>query len=367
MSERDPAAGTPAGPPEQDPRIEGEKHPVAKMIAIGIGASLIGIAITLLIDWFPESAAGSADQIDTVYDVLLICSVPVFVLVMTVAIYSVVRFRAMPGDMRDGAPIHGNTRLEVFWVTIPFLMVTALAIYGWIVLDDLEAKQPDELVVKVTGQQFTWSFEYPQEKVSSTELVLPKDRPVEFRIQTKDVIHSFWVPEFRLKSDAVPGLTTKIRLTPDRVGRYQVVCAELCGIGHSTMRQNVRVVARGEFDSWVQEQEQAAGGGAQGDADQGGGEAEGGGAPAADGEAIFAANGCGSCHTLAAANASGSVGPDLDKIEPATEAFIRESIVTPNKDVAQGFPADVMPDDFGDKLSPADLDALVEYLLKAQK
>ena len=92
---------------------------------------------------------------------LLICSVPVFVLVMTIAIYSVVRFRAKPGDMRDGAPIHGNTRLEVIWVTIPFLMVTALAIYAWIVLDDIEAKQPNELVVNVTGQQFTWTFEYP--------------------------------------------------------------------------------------------------------------------------------------------------------------------------------------------------------------
>src|SRR5215203_2858114 len=264
MSERDPAAGDPAGPPEEDPRIHGERHPVARMIGLGIVASLVGIAIALAIDWFPKSAAGSADKIDTVYDVLLICSVPIFVLVMTVAIYSVVRFRAKPGDMRDGAPIHGNTRLEVIWVTIPFLMVTALAIYGWIVLDDLEAKQPDTLIVNVTGQQFTWSFDYPSEKVKSNQLVLPKDRPVEFRIHTKDVLHSFWVPEFRLKSDAVPGLTTKIRLTPDRIGRYQVVGAELCGIGHATMRQNVRVVPSTEFSSWLEGRKEAAGGGGGG-------------------------------------------------------------------------------------------------------
>src|SRR5688572_17983790 len=108
------------------------------MIGIGILASLVGIGISLLIDWFPEPAAGSANQIDTLYDVLLICSVPVFVLVMTIAIYSVVRFRAKPGDMGDGAPIHGNTRLEVFWVTVPFIMVTVLAVYGWVVLDDIE-------------------------------------------------------------------------------------------------------------------------------------------------------------------------------------------------------------------------------------
>jgi cytochrome c oxidase subunit II len=361
MSERDPAAGSPAGPPEEDPRIRGERHPVARMIALGIVASLVGIGISLLIDWFPESAAGSADKIDTVYDVLLICSVPVFVLVMTVAIYSVVRFRAMPGDMRDGAPIHGNTRLEVFWVTIPFLMVTALAIYGWIVLDDIEAKQPNTLIVKVTGQQFTWSFDYPSEKVHSTELVLPKDRPVEFRIHTKDVIHSFWVPEFRLKSDAVPGLTTKIRLTPNRLGHYQVVCAELCGIGHSTMRQDVRVVAPGAFNSWLDDQKQAAGGAA------GGGSAGGGGGGAPDGAAIFAANGCGSCHTLKPANATGTVGPDLDRVDKPTEAFIRQSIVDPNKVITKGFSPGIMPQDFGDKLSPGELDALVEYLLKAQK
>jgi cytochrome c oxidase subunit 2 len=258
MSERDPSAGTTEGPPQTDPRIEGEQHPVAKMLGLGALASAIGVAICLWIDWFPVNAAGDAGQIDTIYDVLLICSVPIFVLVMTIVIYSVIRFRARPGDMRDGPPIHGNTRLEVIWVTIPFLMVTALAVYGWVVLDDIEAKQPDALVVNVTGQQFTWTFEYPQEKVSSAGLVLPDGRPVEFRIKTNDVIHSFWVPEFRLKSDAVPGLTTKIRLTPDRVGRYQVVCAELCGLGHAAMRQNVRVVAPATFDAWLERQAEAA-------------------------------------------------------------------------------------------------------------
>ncbi len=257
MSEREPAAGTTEGPPETDPRIEGEQHPVARMLALGTVASVIGVVICLMIDWFPTDASGAADQIDTVYDVLLICSVPVFVLVMTIAVYSVIRFRAVPGDMRDGASIHGNSRLEVIWVTVPFLMVTALSIYAWVVLDDIEASQPNELVVNVTGQQFTWTFEYPGEEVSSTELVLPENQPVDFRIETNDVIHSFWVPEFRLKSDAVPGLTTKIRLTPDRIGRYQVVCAELCGIGHSTMRQNVRVVPEDEFDGWLEEQRAA--------------------------------------------------------------------------------------------------------------
>jgi cytochrome c oxidase subunit 2 len=367
VSERDPAAGTTGGPPEEDPRIEGEKHPVAKMIALGIVLSLIGIAIALAIPWFPTSAAKSANKIDTVYDVLLICSVPIFVLVMTVAIYSVVRFRAKPGDMRDGAPIHGNTRLEVIWVTVRCIMVSALAIYGWVTLDDLEAKQPNELIVNVTGRQFTWSFDYPGEKVQSNTLVLPKDRPVEFRIHTKDVLHSFWVPEFRLKSDAVPGLTTKIRLTPDRIGRYQVVCAELCGFGHATMRQNVSVVEPAAFDSWLSKQkQQAGGGGAQGggNASSGGG---GGGGSQPDGAAVFADNGCASCHTLAEANASGTVGPNLGKLAKPTAAFVHESIVNPNKQVEKGYQPNIMPQDFGKKLSKGELDALVDYILKGQE
>jgi cytochrome c oxidase subunit 2 len=229
------------------------------MIGIGLVASVIGVALTLWIDWFPTDASTGASDIDTLYDVLLIASVPIFVLVMAVALYSVYKFRARPGDMRDGAPIHGNTRLEIIWVTIPFIMVSALSIYGWIVLDDLEAKQPDQLVVNVTGEQFTWSFGYPGERVRANTLMLPKDRPVEFRVHTKDVIHSFWVPEFRLKSDAVPGLTTKVRLTPNRLGKYQVVCTELCGLGHATMRQVVRVVEPPVFDEWLTRQRDRAG------------------------------------------------------------------------------------------------------------
>jgi cytochrome c oxidase subunit 2 len=350
------------GPPETDPRIEGQKHPVGRMIGVGLLASLVGIAITLLMDWFPESASDSAGKIDTLYDVLLICSVPVFVLVMTVAIYSVVRFRAKPGDMGDGPPIHGNTRLEIIWVTIPFIMVTALAIYGWITLDDLEAKQKNEMVVNVTGQQFTWSFEYPSEKLQSKELYLPVDRPIEFRIQSKDVIHSFWVPQFRLKSDAVPGLTTRIRVTPDKPGRYEVVCAELCGLGHSTMRQFVHVLSASEFDSWVSKQRKAAGGGG------GGGGGGGKQAAAPNAEALFTSAGCSGCHTLKAAGATAKVGPDLGKLGKAANAkFIRTSIEDPNADVTKGYKPDIMPGNFSTQLSKEELDALVKYLLESQE
>jgi cytochrome c oxidase subunit 2 len=232
------------------------------MFAIGLVASGIGVAIALAIDWFPVNAAKSTKQIDTLWDVLLIVSVPVFVLVMTVAIYSVIRFRARPGDQRDGAPIHGNTRLEVVWVLIPFIIVSVLAAYAWIVLDNVEATKKNELHVRVISQQFAWHFQYPQYgKFTTDTLYLPKDRPVKFDVVTRDVLHSFWVPSFRLKTDAVPGLTTHIRLTPSRLGRYDVVCAELCGLGHSTMRQFATVVETPAFDTWLNRQKSSPGGG----------------------------------------------------------------------------------------------------------
>jgi len=255
-SEGTPPPGEPGHPKGEPP------HPLARMFGIGIVASLIGVAIALAIDWFPVNAAKSTKKVDTLYDVLLIVSVPIFVLVMTVAIYSVIRFRARPGDQGDGAPIHGNTRLEVVWVLIPTMIVSALAAYAWIVLDDVEAKQPNELHVRVIGQQFAWHYQYPQYgKFTTDTLYLPKDRPVKFDVTTRDVLHSFWVPSFRLKTDAVPGLTTHIRLTPSRIGAYDVVCAELCGFGHSTMRGFARVVGTPAFNSWIAKQKSGSAGG----------------------------------------------------------------------------------------------------------
>jgi cytochrome c oxidase subunit II len=244
-------------------RNDHEKHPIARMFGIGLIASVIGVAISLAIDWFPPAATKKAHEIDTLYDVLLIVSVPIFVLVMTVAIYSVVRFRARPGDTGDGAPIHGNTRLEIAWVAVPFIIVSVLAAYAWIVLNDVEAKQPQEMHVRVIGQQFAWHFQYLDEpgKPTTDTLYLPKDQSVKFDVVTRDVIHSFWVPSFRLKTDTVPGLTTHIRITPDKYGTFDVVCAELCGLGHSTMRQNAHVVSRPAFEAWLKQQKGGASGG----------------------------------------------------------------------------------------------------------
>ena len=342
------------------------KRPALGMALLSGVSTVVGIVIVLVIDWFPTQASTASDDIDTLWDVLMIASVPVFVLVMSVALYSIFAFRAQPGDLSDGKPIHGNTRLEVIWVTIPFVLVSALAIYGWVVLDDIEAKQKDPLIVNVTGQQFAWRFDYPEDgKVKSTGLVLPKDRPVEFNVRTDDVLHDFWVPQFRLKTDAVPDLTTKIRVTPSRLGTYDVVCAELCGIGHSTMRQTVRVVPQEEFDAWLAKEQQS---------ESDGGAAAAGGDEAAAGKELFTESGCNACHTLADADSSSQIGPSLDQLAADAEKFggqdgqspdeyVNTSITDPSAFVVPDFNDGIMPGDYAEQLSEQEIDSLVKYLL----
>jgi cytochrome c oxidase subunit II len=353
---------------------EDEGHQLREMLLIGAIASVIGIVAGLLIDWFPVSASGEAKQIDTVWDVLLIASVPIFVLVEVVVLYCVWKFRMRPGEEQlDGPPIHGNTRLEVIWTAIPAILLVALCTYAYIVLTDIEEAKADTMQVRVVGEQFAWTFYYPGpggREVASNQLYLPVDRPVKFTVQTKDVIHDFWVPAFRLKIDAVRGIDTSYRVTPDRVGTYPVVCAELCGLGHSTMRSTVRVVPRPDFDRWLADQRAKAGGGGGGGEEQGGGE-EGGGGAAADPRALFtqgAQPACGSCHTLAAAGTTAQTGPDLDDaLKGKDKAFIKESIEDPEAEITQGFSPGIMPDNYGQSLSPEEIDALVNYLSEETK
>jgi cytochrome c oxidase subunit 2 len=360
---------------------EDEGHQLREMLIIGAIASVIGIAAGLLIDWFPVSASGEAKQIDTVWDVLLIASVPIFVLVEVVVLYCVWKFRMRPGEEQlDGPPIHGNTRLEVIWTAIPAILLVALCTYAYIVLTDIEEAKADTMNVRVVGEQFAWTFYYPGpggKEVASNQLYLPVDRPVKFTVQTEDVIHDFWVPAFRLKIDAVRGIDTSYRVTPDRQGTYPVVCAELCGLGHSTMRSTVRVVPRADFDKWLTDLRAKAGGGGGGGGGEeaggggGGGEEAGGGGAAADGKALFtqgAQPACGSCHTLAAAGTTAQTGPDLDDVlKGKDKAFIKESIEDPEAEIARGFSPGIMPDNYGQSLSPEELDALVNYLSEETK
>jgi cytochrome c oxidase subunit 2 len=228
------------------------------MVLFGVVATAIGIVLALIIPWFPTKGSRQAGNIHTLYHVLLFASVPVFVLVETVVLFAVFRFRMRPGEeLKDGPPIHGNTRLEVVWTLAPTLLIIGLVTYSYTVLRSNEQTKPNELTVNVTARQFGFEFSYPQsngKQVVSPVLYLPVDRPVVFKLRALDVIHSFFVPDFSEKLDAVPGITTTLRVTPTRLGDYPAECTELCGAGHGLMRAGVRVVSAAQFQRWLQSQ-----------------------------------------------------------------------------------------------------------------
>jgi len=345
-----------AGPTPERPHA---RVNVGQMLLVGAIASALGIALGLLIDWFPVAASEEAGPIDTLWDVLLIASIPVFVLVTTVVLFAVLKFRMRPGEENlDGPPIHGNTRLEVIWTAIPAILLVGLCTYSFVVLEDVEALERDRIEVRVVGEQFAWTYYYDRdgEEVASRQLVLPIDRQVRFTLQSKDVIHDFWVPAFRIKKDAVPGIDVTYSVTPNRLGTFPVVCAELCGLGHAVMRSQARVVEQQEFESWLAEVGQPA-------QDEEGGDEGGGGGGEADPKALFASEGCGGCHTLADAGTTGTTGPDLDDVlQGKDEAFIRQAIVEPDAEIAEGYQGGIMPPNYEETIPGPQLDALVQYL-----
>jgi cytochrome c oxidase subunit 2 len=230
--------------------------PLLRLVAVVLVLTAVTSVIMLIPDWNGEQASTAADDIDRLLDVAIVLSSFVFSIVMTMLGYCIYKWRARPGDESDGEPIHGNTRVEIAWTVIPTVIVACLAAYSWIVLDDIEAEAADAMPVTVTGQQFAWSFEYPDQGVQSDELHVVVDQQIAVEMRALDVLHSFWVPEWRIKRDAVPGapgsgIDDDFVVTPDREGTFSLICTELCGLGHATMRAPVIVESQEDFDKWI--------------------------------------------------------------------------------------------------------------------
>jgi len=227
--------------------------PIVKMLAATVALTAVTSAVMLPIRWNGQGASTAAPKIDTLLSVMIVLSALVFSLVVVMLAYALWKFKAKPGDESDGEPIHGNTRLEVAWTLIPTIIVLFAAGYSWAVLDEIEEPADNPLTVDVFAQQFAWSFGYPGKDLawSEGELHVPVNRQVEFKMHSLDVIHSFWVPEWRIKKDGVPGITTTATVTPDKVGTYQLICTELCGFGHAAMRAKVVVESPQDFRKWV--------------------------------------------------------------------------------------------------------------------
>ncbi len=326
---------------------------VARIIVAGLVVGVLVLLVAVLIPWLPDSASEQMDRIEFVYWFVTVISIAIFALVAGMTIYAVRAFRVQPDDLTDGPPIHGNTRLEIAWTVVPAVLVIAIGIVSAVVLTRNGEAGTNPLKINVYAQQFSWRFEYPASgDLKTNELVMPLGRTVQFELEAVDVIHSFFIPEMGQKQDLVPGIQTSVVVTPTRTGKFALVCTELCGLGHATMRAPVRVVSPSDFAAWVKEQQSGSGGGGK-----------------ADGATTFASQGCGSCHTFAPAGSNGKIGPDLGDLAKAAEVagkpeeeFVRESIVDPGAYIAPGYQDGVMPGSYGKSLSTAEIDGLVTYL-----
>ncbi|BDM78499.1 cytochrome c oxidase subunit II [Acaryochloris marina] len=268
---------------------------------------IIGILITLASLWvsqnndllLPIAAASEAAEIDRLFASMMAIATGLFLIVQGALLYSLFAFRRKSDDQTDAEPVHGNVPLEIVWTAIPAMLVLWLGIYSFDVYQSIDSvgtmgshnmahqhgdmervadadaatmvtdqgqmpsgalsqavatETVEPLQVNVDGLQYAWLFTYPDTGIISGELHLPVNRPVTLNITARDVIHAFWVPEFRLKQDAVPGQVTHLNFQPTQEGVYPVICAELCGAYHGAMKTRSIVHSSSEYQAWVDSQ-----------------------------------------------------------------------------------------------------------------
>ena len=324
----------------------------ALVVLIGAATYFGLMAIGLM----PVEASAQSIPIDQLWNLEVATISFLFALIVVPLVYSLIVFRRRKGDTTDAEHIDGNTSLEVTWTVIPLVIVVVFAYLGSYSLRETRKVDPNALVIKVTARQWDWTFEYPQ-GFATNELHLPINKQVVLEMTSTDVIHSFWVPEFRIKQDVVPGRVTEYRINPILAGRYTVRCAELCGASHAYMERPVIVSSAGEYEAWVNQQAATAAAAAA----QGGPE---------NGKLLVAAKGCSGCHSV---DGTRSVGPTWQGLFNSTvkladgttvtanDAYLHESIVDPGAKVVDTFPAELMPS-YKDTLTDAQLNDVISYI-----
>jgi len=279
----------------------------------------------------PVEASTQAVEIDWMWDLQVKGMSFLFALIAVPMFYSLVVFRPAKGDKTDAKHIEGNTPLEIAWTIIPLFIVVIFSYLGAGNLGNTLRATPNAMVVNVTGFQWGWNFEYPEYGIRTQEMYLPVNKAVVFKLRSTDVIHSFWVPEFRPKQDLVPGRVTELRVTPSLIGDYKVRCAELCGTSHYKMEQPVLVVDADAFAAWVAEQQIIA--------------AELAATPEGRGQKIYETY-CKACHSIDGSAGNGPTWRGLYGSEVvladgttvmADDDYILESIQNPTAKVVEGF------------------------------
>ncbi|MCO5184369.1 MAG: cytochrome c oxidase subunit II [Anaerolineae bacterium] len=325
--------------------MNNKKHLLIVALLIIVVMPITYVILTAVYQ-LPIAASTQADSIDNMFTGHFILISGLFALVMVFMLYSLFVFRRRPDEEGDGLYIHGNTALEIFWTAAPLVLVVGFAIWGSVMLVDITEAKADEMAIDVTARQWSWSFAYPEQGgYSSIELVLPVNRPIVLQMRSEDVLHDFWVPEFRVKQDLVPGSIEVLRITPNVEGEYKVRCAEICGLNHSGMLADVRVVSQAEFDAWVLEKQSGPDPLSM--------------TPEERGILWFQQFGCGGCHSV---DGSDLVGPTWlglyereELLEDGTtviadDDYIRNSILNPASQIVAGY-ANVMLQTYGEQFA----------------
>jgi cytochrome c oxidase subunit 2 len=338
--------------------VEHRSNPMKHLI---IAAILVVVVTAVLIvglgqvRLLPVAASLQAEPIDTMFRLEFMVIVFLFSLIVVLMVYSIVVFRRKRGDTRDARHIEGSTRLEVFWTAVPLATVLVFAYLGSWSLGETTRADPRPLEVNVIGSQWVWRFEYPGLGIVSSELRLPVDKQTLLHLWSIDVIHSFWVPEFRVKQDALPGggeLTRDLRVTPTEIGEYKVRCAELCGLKHTFMESPVIVMAQADFDAWV--------------AEQTGESAD----PVERGEKWYTTYGCNACHSL---DGTPGVGPTWQGLYGhevrftdgtttiADDEYLYGSIRNPAANIVEGF-QNLMPANVAADMSDDQINDIIRFI-----
>lgn len=303
--------------------------------------------------FMPTQGTEIAKQVDNLYGFLLVASFISCVILIGGMIYFVFKYkRKTPNDKT--AYISHNTFLEFLWSFIPLVIFLGVFAWGWYIYHQMRAMPHDALEIHVYGKQWAWEAEYKNGYKTVNEVVVPVNKDVKIILTSNDVIHSFYVPSFRMKQDAVPGRYTAVWFNANKLGDFHIFCTEYCGTSHSGMIGKLKVVTQEEFDKYLEQ-----------------GQEEGSLPIAKRGEKLFALKACSSCHSVD--NPVAKVGPSLHKkfgtketLTDGTqvevdENYVRESILNPNAKIVKGFPQGVMPA-FQGQVSESELNALVEYV-----
>jgi cytochrome c oxidase subunit 2 len=253
-------ANKPPDPKQGDSLLQGEpffSRPVGKIFIIWFLMTSVGVLIGIFVPHHVMPTLLSHEATDVWRTVVLftILAAPVAALVYSIAAYSLIAWRHRGNQEEppeDGPPLRGNTTVTAIWLGTSTLLVLVLLAWGLSVYQSEQSSHPDSLVVDVTGQQWLWTFSYPGTGVDTRSLVLPVNRPVVFNVTSVDVTHGFWPVALGVQVDANPGVTTVIRASPDKVGKFTVRCSQICGLYHSFMYAPGSVVTAAQFSRWLQ-------------------------------------------------------------------------------------------------------------------